>query len=94
MENEPIRETVATKLARMETKLDTIMSQHKELCEHVNHENQKMDARITTLENCRIENRGEKKGEKRVWKYISTGLGTFGVIVTILYYLTFIGVHL
>ena len=50
--------------------------------------------RLNSLEKKKAEANGIKQGEKKVWKYLTAGVGTFGVIVTILYYLSLMGIHI
>jgi uncharacterized membrane protein YkgB len=79
-----LRETVGTKLARIEEKLDTLLMNHEKLCQHVNHENEKMDARLTTCEEYQHKCENEKTGQVNVYKYATAILGLVVTILTIL----------
>jgi hypothetical protein len=50
--------------------------------------------RIGKLESCKVEANGVKKGEKKVYKYLTGGLTVVVAIITILYYLSCIGIHI
>ena len=89
-----LRETVATKLARIEERLENLTetnnSKHNEildsvknLCSHVNHENDLMDTRIISLETTRTENIAQKKGALTVWKVSTAILALSTAILTI-----------
>jgi hypothetical protein len=98
MADEEVKETVNTKLARIEENLknliDTNTTSHKEiitqikdLCSHVNDENNKMNIRVKSLEDTRIENEASKKGELKAYKIATAGLTIGLTILSIIYYL-------
>jgi|SRR3972149_4748743 len=83
-----IEERVGNLIDRVEENRSENASQHKEimkiekdLCDHVNHENKLMDKRITELEKDRDQEVYEKKGQKKIWKWVA---GILGLIVTLM----------
>lgn len=95
------KESVLVKLARIEENIKNfreiyekdhreLINGQEKLCNHVNDENSKMDTRITSLEQTRIENDASKKGEIRVYKYATAILAitlTTLTIITIIQHL-------
>lgn len=101
MADEELVETTSTKLARIDENLKNLietnnsghkelLSQVKDLCSHVNHENTKMDLRmiedskrILSLEITRTENISKTKGALFVWKVVAGILTASIAILTI-----------
>lgn len=60
-----------------------IISGQKELCEHVNHENEKMDARLLILEEDKKIKENQKEYQLKIYKCLIAILGTISTILGI-----------
>ena len=90
-----MKETYTSTLAKIEERLKNLIdnntSQHneiidgqKELCKHVNHENELMGDRVSKLEYSEIKRKAEMRTIKIILAGVVTAIGLFYTILTIL----------